>query len=227
LTTNTLSINENLISRPGRIRYIQEFGNLSADAVNMYIEDNLIDKSKKNQILETVDLLEISTIDILKSIVEEVNILGGIDQRSNLNIPRANYVFDVLYMRGTGEDDIQTVLDFIKECPEGEELFKWLNTTCDVEKHPSFEDDDNAYVLATMVEGSSAYTTKLTTKFDMFYVGQETNVGEIVKKPGEMKDPRFFLTKSEWGDGECNLCMILRQRGNPSLYGNKFKEFAF
>ena len=90
LTTNTLSVNENLISRPGRIRYIQEFGNLFASAVDMYINDNLIDKSKKSQVIETVDLLEISTIDILKAIVEEVNILGSIDSKTNLNIPRAN-----------------------------------------------------------------------------------------------------------------------------------------
>ena len=226
LTTNTLSINENLISRPGRIRYIQEFGNLSAEAVNMYIEDNLLDMSKKNQILETVDLLEISTIDILKAIVEEVNILGKIDQKTNLNIPRANYVFDILFMRGSGEEDIPIVLDVIKECPEDKELTRWLGEFCDKEKYPSFEDDENVYRLSTLIGGESAYITKLTTKFDVFFPGQDTNVGEISKKPGDLSDPRFFLTKNDW-DGQCNLCMILRQRGNPSLYGNKFKAFAF
>ena len=129
-------------------------------------------------------------------------------------------------MRGSGEDDIPTVLDVIKECPEDKDLIKWLDESCDKEKYPSFEDDENVYRLSTLIEGRSAYTTKLTTKFDVFFPGQDTSVGEISKKPGDLSDPRFFLTKDAW-DGQYNLCMILRQRGNPSLYGNKFKAFAF
>ena len=225
LTTNTLSVNENLISRPGRIRYIQEFGNLSAEAVDMYINDNLLDKSKKNQVIETVDLLEISTIDILKAIVEEVNILGSIDSKTNLNIPRANYVFDIFYMRGSDEEDIPKVLELIKECPEDKELRVWLDEYCDKDKYPEFEGDENSYRIGRQLQGQNGYTTKLTTKFDVFFAGQQTSLGDIIKRPGDLSDPRFFTTKNDWDSGN-NLCMILRQRGNPSLYGGKLtREF--
>lgn len=74
LTTNKLFINENFIGRPSRIRYKKSFGNLPSEVVKEYLDDCLIDKSKAQEILEFIDSLAISTIDILKCIVEEVNI---------------------------------------------------------------------------------------------------------------------------------------------------------
>lgn len=44
LTTNKLTIDENLLGQSGRIRYIKEFGNLSAKAVNEVLDDNLVFK---------------------------------------------------------------------------------------------------------------------------------------------------------------------------------------
>ena len=42
LTTNQLTLNDNLLGRPGRIRYRFEFGNLQPKAVKDYIDDNLL-----------------------------------------------------------------------------------------------------------------------------------------------------------------------------------------
>ena len=47
LTTNKLTVDENLLGRPGRIRYIKEFGNLSVKAINEVIDDNLLDPTLK------------------------------------------------------------------------------------------------------------------------------------------------------------------------------------
>lgn len=106
LTTNKLCVDENLLGRPGRIRYIKEFSNLSAKAINAVIEDNLMDMSLKEGILRLVDSLEISTIDILKSIIEECNITGQVPEDQILNLPRARYrlkiaFFDDLDIKGT------------------------------------------------------------------------------------------------------------------------------
>lgn len=78
LTTNNLSVNENLLSRPSRIRYLKEFGNLSLDAINNYLDDNLSKENyeHKDEIISYIDTLEISTIDILKCIVDEIRIFG-------------------------------------------------------------------------------------------------------------------------------------------------------
>ena len=114
LTTNRLSIDENLIGRPGRIRYIRYFGNLTVKAVSDYIDDNLLDKSMKGAVLDVVDTLEISTIDILKCIVDEFNIHGMIPEGSLLNIPKANYRFDVIEFCHVPEERISEVKAFIK-----------------------------------------------------------------------------------------------------------------
>jgi hypothetical protein len=71
-----MRINQNLISRPSRIRYVKSFNNLSQDLVKEYLNDNLEDKSCIENLLAYVDTLEVSTIDILKAVVQEVNIHG-------------------------------------------------------------------------------------------------------------------------------------------------------
>ena len=96
LTTNDLTVNENLLSRPSRIRYIREFGNLDKRVVEEYLDDNLKDQSCRQELLDYVDTLTISTIDILKSIVEEVNIHGITDflkVRKNFNVSTASYSY--------------------------------------------------------------------------------------------------------------------------------------
>ena len=76
LTTNKLHVNENLLSRPSRIRYVRAFNDIEKEVVKEYLDDNLEDKSCIEDLLGFIDTLEVSTIDILKAIVQEVNIHG-------------------------------------------------------------------------------------------------------------------------------------------------------
>lgn len=74
LTTNEKLINRNLLSRPSRVRYFREFSNIPLDMMIAYIKDNLVNKDRMEEIIRFIDKLEISTIDIVKAIVEEVNL---------------------------------------------------------------------------------------------------------------------------------------------------------
>ena len=76
LTTNQMTVNENLVGRPSRIRYVKKFGNLDLKTVREYLDDNLKVKEAYQDLINYIDTLSISTIDILKSIVNEVNIHG-------------------------------------------------------------------------------------------------------------------------------------------------------
>lgn len=76
LTTNEMTINDNMIGRPSRIRYVKEFGNLDLKIVNEYLDDALQIPEARQDLLDFIDSLTISTIDILKTIVNEVNIHG-------------------------------------------------------------------------------------------------------------------------------------------------------
>lgn len=100
LTTNSLYINENLIGRPSRIRYVKQFGNLSLNAVNEFLDDNLNDLSLKSNVIDFINTLSISTIDILKSIVSEINIHGWEDfQQYNkvINVEFGKYYYSTIY----------------------------------------------------------------------------------------------------------------------------------
>lgn len=99
LTTNKLHINENFIGRPSRIRYKKSFGNLSTDVIMEYLNDCLEDKSRVQEVLSFIDSLAISTIDILKSVVEELNIhkCSINDFKSFINVEQAKYFYSVQY----------------------------------------------------------------------------------------------------------------------------------
>lgn len=94
LTTNDLSINENLINRPSRIRYVKEFKNLDLNIIKEYIKDNLIQLDYTDQVVDYLDTLEISTIDIVKTIIEDINIHGFEtfkENSINFNVKKSEY----------------------------------------------------------------------------------------------------------------------------------------
>lgn len=76
LTTNTLNINSCLLSRPSRIRYKKEFTNISVDILNYLFDKFLEDKEVRDELFTYVTNLEVCSVDIVKSLITEVNIHG-------------------------------------------------------------------------------------------------------------------------------------------------------
>ena len=74
LTTNEILMSKNFIQRPGRIRYIKTFKDISIDVIRDIVDDMLIHKDLYEKTLAYISTLPIITIDLLKSIIEEVNI---------------------------------------------------------------------------------------------------------------------------------------------------------
>lgn len=100
LTTNNLTIDKNLIGRPSRIMYLKKFGNLETEVASKFLNDTLDNKEYTQEVLEFIDLLSISTIDILKSIVKEINI-HGIEEfrksKSYFNVETNSYTYTCEY----------------------------------------------------------------------------------------------------------------------------------
>lgn len=121
LTTNETHINENLLSRPSRLRYVKEFGNLEKEVVEEYLKDNLKNQECIDCIVDFVDTLQISTIDILKTIVEDINIHGFdefIDNKDIFNVKTAKYyyyTYRLAFDTGEFNEKQYTVETFLKD----------------------------------------------------------------------------------------------------------------
>ena len=70
---NTYKLNENLKSRPGRMRYHYKFTSENATVVRNYCNDNLNNKEIIEDVVETLGSAGFVSMDILSSFVDELN----------------------------------------------------------------------------------------------------------------------------------------------------------
>lgn len=76
LTMNSLYINENLIQRPSRVRYLVKFGDLTKDQVMTILNDRLHKDRVQQHLEKTIEhimMLPLITVDIVCAIVDEIN----------------------------------------------------------------------------------------------------------------------------------------------------------
>ena len=216
LTTNQLTLNENLLGRPGRIRYRFEFSNLLPQAIEEYLDDNLLPEhaGQRAKILEQIDLLEISTIDILKALVDEVNIHGQLPDVPCLNIPTAKFIYDILeFYYVENYDNKAEVLDFIRpKLKQGgySSIKEWLD---------KWESKDGKKDAEDLLNEEFEYvtTTKMTTSSIALWRDTVTSRGTIIREPDA---DGFFVLRPQYGDAD-RLCILLKRRDSPSLYRGK------
>ena len=212
LTTNKLCIDENLIGRPGRIRYIKEFSNLSAKAISDVVDDNLNDVSLKEGVLKLVDSLEISTIDILKSIIEECNITGEVPSDLMLNIPRAKYKIQVISFDSLDADKHQELKLFIKSrLAPGDTVAAWLQKVSGLSEDGK-KDKKNKDMIEDLFDCSVDIRWQ-ASESPMLYLGQQLRYGTVGSLPDKYG---FFTFETNWDDTE--LCCVGNWGAQPSLY---------
>lgn len=74
LTTNELRVDRNLLQRPSRVRYVKTFSDLTLPVIMEVVEDKLQHKELYECTVKFISELPIITMDLIKSVVEEVNI---------------------------------------------------------------------------------------------------------------------------------------------------------
>lgn len=74
LTTNELYVDRNIIERPSRVRYLKMFSNLKPEVVEEIVDDILEFPEFKKETISFISSLETITIDIVKAVLNEVNI---------------------------------------------------------------------------------------------------------------------------------------------------------
>jgi PII-like signaling protein len=74
LTTNDLIVDRNLLQRPSRVRYVKSFSDLTLPVIMEIVNDKLEHKHLYDAVVNFISQLPIITMDLVKSIIEEVNI---------------------------------------------------------------------------------------------------------------------------------------------------------
>jgi hypothetical protein len=74
MTTNELYVDRNLLERPSRVRYLKMFNNLKPEVVEEIVDDILEFPQFKKDCISFISSLETITIDIVKAVLNEVNI---------------------------------------------------------------------------------------------------------------------------------------------------------
>lgn len=80
LTTNNLYVDNNLLDRPSRIRYLKSYKNLSPEIVELILEDLLVNKELHSDVFEYIKTLELISMDVVKAVIEEVNIHNDVPE---------------------------------------------------------------------------------------------------------------------------------------------------
>lgn len=230
LTTNEMTVNENLVGRPSRIRYVRRFGNLDLKTVEEYLDDALEVPEARQELIDFIDTLTISTIDILKTIVNEVNIhgiQGLMKAKEFFNVSTLEYHYKCY--RGYCSDGIF----------DDENLRKKYNIKVfirDVEHYmnpmlaPDFmsKKEEDEWTDAERVKAQEYYDYRHYTfggisyaecytncKFRNLKVNDEFNGEEIIAI-----DPKHNVVVTHY-DEYCYFYFIKNPDAKPSLYGNE------
>jgi DNA-directed RNA polymerase subunit F len=105
LTTNELYVQRNLIERPGRIRYLKTFDGLEPKVIEEIIDDVLEYPHFKQDLVTFIATLQTITVDIVKSIINEVNIHNEAptEFESVFNVQKLTGKYDVSYRGQDGQ----------------------------------------------------------------------------------------------------------------------------
>ena len=208
LTTNELTLDDNLIGRPGRIRYVKQFGNLELDVINEVITDTLEDKSLADGLIRLVNSLEISTIDILKSIIEECNITGRIPDPNLFNVPLSNLKLRLLRFSDLDEVRFEDVEKFIVENnPESIPIEQWM----DIKKDDG-KDDSTWQSFIEKEFKCDIRKESVSSRDNVVMKGGKLGYHKVTTEP----DKYGFFSWEYYGDEEL-LCYI-GFTDRPSLY---------
>lgn len=106
LTTNKTWINENMINRPGRLMFLKNFSDLRREQIKEIIDDILINKAHEDSILNYMKPLKIITVDIVKAIVNLVNIFDQPAEISciDLNVEFRDECYDMYMIDKDGRE---------------------------------------------------------------------------------------------------------------------------
>lgn len=106
---NTFKIDENMKSRPGRIRYHYKFKTADRQTILNYCDDKLDDKSKTDEIVNNLLATQFVSMDIITAVIDEVNKFPSISVQDildymNIETSEQEVLVRILVRNAAGEN---------------------------------------------------------------------------------------------------------------------------
>lgn len=140
-TCNSLEkVNDNLKSRPGRIKYHYKFKSCSEETIRDYCKDNLLKKELENDIVTELLATRYVSLDIITALVNEVNNfdVSVSDALDYLNIESTTLELEAIVTYGFGEEKTTRQVFIGKYRPGTKKLSFYVESSPkeDKENHP-------------------------------------------------------------------------------------------
>ena len=109
-TTNKLHIEDNLKQRPSRLRYLKSFSDLKPEIVSEIVNDCLIYPERKKEVMNFIMTLELITVDIVRQVVQEVNIHNEDPKEfaEDFNVRKREGKYDIYEVKEDGTRELQS-----------------------------------------------------------------------------------------------------------------------
>lgn len=112
ITTNNQWVETNMLQRPSRIRYIKQYGDLPLKVIMEVVDDMLVHPHHRKRTIEMIANLPIITMDLVKSVIQEVNIHDedpfSFKEFFNVNGENDDKRFNVYYLNEQGQKVLHT-----------------------------------------------------------------------------------------------------------------------
>lgn len=216
---NTYRLDENLKSRPGRIRYHYRYVSETAEVVREYCKDNLNNKDRIEEVVKALSGAEYVSMDIITSFVEELNNFPEMKPSEvidyfNIESGDKKYIFTVIVK----DNDDGNIYNFTRTCRSVDydtmsltpsdsrkysELQKAVGNETDYYKYLTASIDDDAipaYIWGKeQIDPASVEIHSFTTFDNEQYEIEECNNLEIISVTVEDPDnkgiKRYMGTK--------------------------------
>lgn len=108
LTTNDSWIHDAMMQRPGRIRYLLEFTNLTRVVIEQIIDDRLKWPELRQDLVDFISQLELITVDIVTTLTDETNIHQRADNEffTCFNVKKNEARYDVVRYKYDEKKDL-------------------------------------------------------------------------------------------------------------------------
>jgi len=163
LLTSNEQVNEYLINRPSRIKFLQEYEELSDELFQLIVNDKLINEEFRKDLEENISLINLN-IDLLISIIDDINLLNKPFStfKNFYNYKMENYTYDVFEIE---KDSHQKFLTIHK-------------TNRKVKSNDNYVAGYNVLELIKFADGEIIFSTQ---EWDEDEKGNDIKVNKVIK----------------------------------------------